>query len=114
MAGFAQTVVIAGFVERCCMGPIRKLLNAAWEWNNRPRVMTPVDLVNLLRRMQADEATPGDWDYFQSLALADPRLEPIRKMVAPLYGPGFDPTTDAVLAAAIDEAEQVAGADARR
>jgi hypothetical protein len=95
------------------MGVIRKLLHAAWEWNNRPRAMTSADLVNLLRRMRADEATPGEWDYFRALALADPRLEAIREMVAPLYGPGFNPASDAVLAAAIDLAEQVAMADAR-
>ena len=96
------------------MGLIRNLLHAAWERNNRPRAMTPVDLVNLLRRMQADKATPGEWDYFQSLALADPRLESIREMVAALYGPGFNPATDAVLAAAIDQAEQVATTHSRR
>ena len=95
------------------MKPIRKLLRAVWEWNNRPRAMTPVDLVKLLRRMQGDDASPGEWDYFQSLALADHRLQPIREMVAPLYGPGFSPATDAVLATAIDQAEQVAAADKR-
>jgi hypothetical protein len=62
--------------------------------------------------MQADETDPGEWDYFQALELDDPRLEPIRKMVAPLYGPGFNPATDAVLAKAIDRAQHVATADA--
>ncbi|MEG3123909.1 hypothetical protein [Sphingomonas sp. GB1N7] len=93
------------------MGLIQKLLHRAWEWNNHPRAMTPLALVALLRRMQADKATPGEWDYFQSLALADPRLEPIRKMVAPLYGPGFDPAADAVLAEAIVQSEQIVRAD---
>lgn len=92
------------------MGLISKLLNAAWDWNNRPRAMTPIELLNLLRRMQSDDASPGEWDYFQSVALADDRLEKIRQEVAPIYGPGFDPRSDQVLASAIIKTETLMSA----
>jgi len=92
------------------MGLISKLLNAAWDWNNRPRAMTPIELLDLLRRMQSDDASPGEWDYFQSLALADDRLEEIRQTVAPIYGPGFDPANDQILALAITETEALVSA----
>ena len=91
---------------------IRKALDAAWQWNNRPRLMTPAELVRLLQRMQADEATPAEWDYFQALAFSDVRLEAIRKTVAPLYGPGFAPSNDPTLATAIVRAKEIAGAEA--
>jgi hypothetical protein len=93
------------------MGLIRKVLHAAWKWNNRPRKMTPAELVDLLRRMQGNETTHSEWDYFQALALSDPRLEAIRETVVPLYGPGFDASADPILALAIVRAEEVAAAD---
>ena len=78
------------------MGLLSKLLNAVWDWNNRPRSITPIELLGLLRRMQSDDATPGEWDYFQSLALAD--------------GPGFDPASSQVLASAIIQTEALVSA----
>ena len=92
------------------MGLLSKLLNAVWDWNNRPRSITPIELLGLLRRMQSDDATPGEWDYFQSLALADEHLEKIRQAVAPIYGPGCDPASSQVLASAIIQTEALVSA----
>ena len=94
------------------MGLIQKFLHAASKWKNPTRVMIPAELVSLLRRMQADEATHREWDYFQALTLSDPRLEAIREIVAPLDGPGFEPAADPTLAMAIARAEEVLAADA--
>jgi hypothetical protein len=94
------------------MGPLRKLMHAAWAWNNRPRAMTPVDFVNLLQRIQADDTTPGRMGLFSSASGRGPtsRIDPWDGRSA--LGPGFNPATDAVLAQAIDQPQQVALADA--
>ena len=87
---------------------IRKLVDGFVEWNNRPRQMTPDELAVLLRRMRDGEASHGEWDYFEALALADPELEPIRERALSTNGPRPGPEEYETLAACLADAEETA------
>ena len=56
-----------------------------WRINSRPRAMTEQELIEFLEAWIHGTLSSGEWDYFESCKLSDPKLEAVRVRCMDIY-----------------------------
>lgn len=108
--GIRTLANVAGFVVAVPLLPaflVVKLILMPFE---KPRNLSPEEVVGYLKRFISGTDAPWDWDNFTTRPLADARLDDIRERVAALDVPLSDADLGP-LNALLAEAEAIAAAD---